>query len=75
MGYLAVEFAMAGWRGVTSLPVRVPTGYAVITAENVDDPESPGSSIRFRNTSADRIMGWWGSASSPPIARVYEETL
>jgi ribose transport system substrate-binding protein len=39
MGYLAVEFAMADWRGVTSLPVRVPTGYAVITAENVDDPE------------------------------------
>ncbi|GAB4453377.1 MAG: ABC transporter substrate-binding protein [Anaerolineae bacterium] len=39
MGYLAVEFAMADWRGVTSLPRRVPTGYAVITAENVDDPE------------------------------------
>ena len=39
MGYMAVEFAMADWRGVTSLPTRVPTGYAVITAENVDDPE------------------------------------
>lgn len=39
MGYLAVEFAMADWRGVTSLPKRVPTGYAVITADNVDDPE------------------------------------
>jgi len=39
MGYMAVEFAMADWRGVTSLPKRVPTGYAVITAENVDDPE------------------------------------
>ncbi len=39
MGYLAVTFAMADWRGVTSLPPRVTTGYAVITAENVDDPE------------------------------------
>ncbi len=39
MGYLAVEFAMADWRGVTSLPRRVTTGYAVINAENVDDPE------------------------------------
>ncbi len=39
MGYLAVEFAMADARGVTSLPKRVPTGYAVINAENVDDPE------------------------------------
>ncbi len=39
MGYLAVEFALADWRGVTSLPTRVPTGYAVITADNVDDPE------------------------------------
>jgi ribose transport system substrate-binding protein len=39
MGYLAMEFALADWRGVTSLPLRVPTGYAVITADNVDDPE------------------------------------
>jgi ribose transport system substrate-binding protein len=39
MGYLAVEFAMAHHRGVTSLPTRVTTGYATITLENVDDPE------------------------------------
>lgn len=39
MGYMAVEFALADSRGVTSLPKRVPTGYAVITADNVDDPE------------------------------------
>jgi ribose transport system substrate-binding protein len=39
MGYLAVEFAMADWRGVTSIPKHVTTGYAVINAENVDDPE------------------------------------
>lgn len=39
MGYMAVQFALAHERGVTSLPKRVPTGYAVITAENVNDPE------------------------------------
>lgn len=39
MGYLAVQFAIADHQGVTSLPKRVATGYAVITAENVDDPE------------------------------------
>jgi ribose transport system substrate-binding protein len=38
MGYLAVAFAMADARGVTSLPRRVTTGYAVIDAKNVDDP-------------------------------------
>jgi ribose transport system substrate-binding protein len=38
MGYLGVEFALADWRGVTSLPTRVTTGYAVITRDNVDDP-------------------------------------
>jgi ribose transport system substrate-binding protein len=38
MGYLAVEFAMADARGVTSLPRRLTTGYAVIDAKNVDDP-------------------------------------
>ena len=39
MGYLAVEFAVADARGVTSLPKRVPTGYAVIDKDNVNDPE------------------------------------
>jgi ribose transport system substrate-binding protein len=38
MGYMAVQFAMADYRGVTSLPLRVTTGYAVITMDNVDDP-------------------------------------
>jgi ribose transport system substrate-binding protein len=38
MGYMAVEFAMADYEGVTSLPRRVTTGYAVINAKNVDDP-------------------------------------
>lgn len=39
MGYLGVQFCMADARGVTSLPSRVTTGYAVIDAGNVDDPE------------------------------------
>jgi ribose transport system substrate-binding protein len=39
MGYMGVITAIANLRGVTSMPKRVPTGYAVITIDNVDDPE------------------------------------
>jgi ribose transport system substrate-binding protein len=39
MGYLAVQAAIADHRGVSSIPPRIPTGYAVITRDNVDDPE------------------------------------
>ncbi len=39
MGYMAVQFAAADAAGVTSLPRRVITGFAVITNDNVDDPE------------------------------------
>ncbi|MCS6835304.1 MAG: substrate-binding domain-containing protein, partial [Anaerolineae bacterium] len=39
MGYLAVVNALAEERGVSSMPKRVPTGYAVITIDNVDDPD------------------------------------
>ena len=39
MGYLAVAMAMAYLDGVTSIPARIPTGYQVITIDNVDDPE------------------------------------
>ncbi|HEV7276315.1 MAG TPA: ABC transporter substrate-binding protein [Devosiaceae bacterium] len=39
MGYMAVQFAAADARGVTSLPRRVETGFAIIDTENVDDPE------------------------------------
>jgi len=38
MGYMAVEFAMADHAGVTSLPRRVETGFAIIDKENVKDP-------------------------------------
>jgi len=39
MGYMGVIAQIANLRGVTSLPARIPTGYAVITIDNVDDPE------------------------------------
>lgn len=38
MGYMAVQFAMADAAGVTSLPRRVETGFAIINRENVKDP-------------------------------------
>lgn len=39
MGYLAVEFALADHAGVTSLPKRVETGFAIIDKDNVADPD------------------------------------
>jgi ribose transport system substrate-binding protein len=38
MGYLAVMFAQADAAGVTSLPRRVETGFAIIDKNNVKDP-------------------------------------
>jgi ribose transport system substrate-binding protein len=38
MGYMAVEFAAADAAGVTSLPKRVETGFAIIDKTNVTDP-------------------------------------
>jgi ribose transport system substrate-binding protein len=38
MGYLAVAFAVADHAGVSSLPKRLKTGFAIIDATNVDDP-------------------------------------
>jgi len=39
MGYFAVIMANAYLNGVASIPKRIPTGYQVITRDNVDDPE------------------------------------
>jgi ribose transport system substrate-binding protein len=39
MGYMAVQFAAADAAGVTSLPRRVETGFAIIDKNNVDDPD------------------------------------
>jgi len=38
MGYMAVQFAAADAAGVTSLPKKVETGFAIIDKDNVDDP-------------------------------------
>jgi len=38
MGYFAVEMAMALQNGVTSVPPHIPTGYQVITRDNMNDP-------------------------------------
>jgi ribose transport system substrate-binding protein len=38
MGYMAVQFAAADAAGVTSLPRRVETGFAIIDKSNVTDP-------------------------------------
>jgi ribose transport system substrate-binding protein len=38
MGYLAVEFAVADAAGVTSLPKRLKTGFAIIDKANMADP-------------------------------------
>jgi len=40
MGYMGVIAALANARGYTSVPKRIPTGYFVFNAENVDDPAS-----------------------------------
>ncbi len=39
MGYMGVIAQIANMRGVTSMPARIGTGYAVITIDNVDDPD------------------------------------
>lgn len=52
MGYLAVAYGVGYLNGYQSLPARVPTGYAVMTQDNVDDPEV----ARFIYTDADREM-------------------
>jgi ribose transport system substrate-binding protein len=38
MGYMAVEFAAADAAGVTSLPRRVETGFAILDKDNASDP-------------------------------------
>jgi ribose transport system substrate-binding protein len=38
MGYMGVQFAQADAAGVTSLPRRVQTGFAIIDKQNVKDP-------------------------------------
>jgi len=39
MGFFAVEMGMAYLNGYVDIPKRIPTGYAVINRDNMDDPE------------------------------------
>lgn len=39
MGYLATQFAVADHAGVTSIPKHVTTGFAILTKDNVNEPE------------------------------------
>jgi len=39
MGYMAVIMGNAYLDGVTSIPASIPTGYALITRDNVDNPD------------------------------------
>ena len=50
MGYLSVAMAHAYLEGFQSVPARVPTGYAVMNADNVNDPEIS----RFIYTESER---------------------
>ena len=39
MGFMAMEAALAYLNGYTDIPKRIPTGYAVIDRDNMDQPE------------------------------------
>ena len=49
MGYLAVAFAAADAAGVTSLPKRVETGFAIIDKTTSPTPRWRASSTRSPN--------------------------
>jgi ribose transport system substrate-binding protein len=70
MGYFAVEMGVAYLDGVTSIPKRIPTGYQVITRDNVDDPDvarfiytSGGGT--FESKSAGRKIGFLAGVQDP----------
>ncbi len=72
MGYLGVALATAYLDGFQSLPKRVPTGYFVFTADNVDDPDnarfiysSDGAEAQLPAWTAASI--WRSSPASTPI--------
>lgn len=50
MGFMAVAMAYAYLEGYQSIPARIPTGYAVMNADNIDDPEI----ARFIYTETER---------------------
>jgi ribose transport system substrate-binding protein len=70
MGYLAVAMGVAYLDGVTSIPARIPTGYQVITADNVDDPEVAqyiytAGGGDFTSKAAGRKLGFLAGVQDP----------
>ncbi|MCJ7660450.1 MAG: substrate-binding domain-containing protein, partial [Anaerolineales bacterium] len=70
MGYFAVEMGLAYLDDITSIPARIPTGYQVITIDNVDDPEvakyiyTAGES-EATPTAAGRKVGFLAGVQDP----------
>ena len=76
MGYMAVQFAAADAAGVTSLPRRVETGFAIIDKDNVDDPavarfiyqvpgKRPASSMKWPGSAVAALPG--PAMAAPPV--------
>ena len=65
MGYMAVQFAAADAAGVTSLPRRVQTGFAIIDKANVDRSELLALHLPGRNRSASSLSSGGAPGRSP----------
>jgi ribose transport system substrate-binding protein len=71
MGYLAVSLAVAYLDGVTSLPKHIPTGYAIITRDNMKDPNitqffySPQYSGSYTSKTAGKKIGYLAGTQDP----------
>ena len=74
MGYMAVQFAAADAAGVTSLPKRVETGFAIIDKDNVTDPRSPASSTRCPATEVRRPDVRGSAGAALPATRLRKES-
>ncbi len=70
MGYMAVAMGIAYLNGVTSIPPSIKTGYALITRDNVDNPDfakfiyTAGTSTA-ENKSAGRKFGFLAGVQDP----------
>ncbi len=70
MGYMAVAMGVAYLDGATSIPKRIPTGYALITRDNVNDPNIAkyiytAAEGAATSTSAGRKFGFLAGVQDP----------
>ena len=71
MGYMAVAMGKAYLDGVTSVPKFIPTGYAIITRDNVDDPNmakfiyTSGGTGEAKSMAAGRKFGFLAGVQDP----------